>query len=294
MKKMSFTKRIACLMLAALMAIPAASAFNLPEASTVEAASAKKVTMYVGEGVEVGLSRSVKSLKSSNKKIVKTGTYTTYGTKYSYIEAKKKGKCTVSYKKYGEKITYNVNVKKAKISVTATNIGSGNFVLTIKNKTKQYFERVKVNYTVRDAAGAVIESDSVYAYDLPSKGTTYKEILTSATYSQYNAGISCTASAKPDFHDFNYSYKNVSKKIEVTKAEADAEGYLNITYKNKNKESAYTHGSMYVLFYDASGNIVDCYYHSLYVKKGKTESFRAFPLNDYYDYKIVTNAYYTK
>ena len=295
MKKMNFGKRIATLVLAVMMAIPVASVANLPAASTVEAASTKNVAMYVGEKVEIGSAKYVKGLKTSKKKIVKSGTYTTYGTKYAYIEAKKKGKSTVSFKKYGNTYKYNITVKKANISATAYDAGYGEFAVKVDNKTNQYFENVELTYTVRDLAGAVIAQDTVMGYDLAAKGTCYKSIYTGITSSQWRAGVTCTVKATPFFHDFTSKYVNVSNKITVTKEEVDpSTGKVTITYKNNNKKSSRTSGSMFVVFYDANGTICDTAYNSLYIKKNQTESYTAYSSNDYASYKIFVNAYYEK
>ncbi len=294
MKKMKLSKRIACFILAAFMAVPAASAMNLPEASTVEAASTKNVTMYVGESVDIGLSKYVKKLKSSNKKIVKTGTYTdSINSKWSYITAKKKGTSTVSYKKSGYTYKYKITVKKANIKASATNVGYGDFVVKIKNNTNQYFENLKVKYTVKNASGDVLAEDTVLAYDLAAKGESYKTIYTGLTSSQIAEGVTCSVKVTPYFHDFTVKYVNASKKVKITKEALDSTGeYLNISYKNNNSKTV--SGSIYVVFYDASENIVDMGYRSIYLKKNQTKTEKIYVPSDYASYKIVKDCYYNK
>ena len=230
MKKINFTKRIACLILAVMMAIPVASVANLPAASKVEAASAKNVTMYVGESVDLGYTNSeIKNLKTTNKKVVKAGTFKRYSYKHSYIEAKKTGKATVTFKRFRKTYTFNIKVKKAKFNVTAQQIGkTSRILLAIQNNTKQTFEKVNVRYTVRNASGSIVAVQNEEAIDVQAKSTAYLEVYSGVSSEVYEAGITCTATVTPLLHQLLGKYTNVSNKIQITN---EAKNITNQDYK---------------------------------------------------------------
>ena len=291
MKKMNIAKRIACLVLAVMMAVPVASVANLPAASTVEAAKAKKVTLYVGEEFDLGFARSLAKVKSSKQKVCKVGKYTSYGNKHYYLKAKKAGKATVSYKKYGQSIKYDITVKKASFATKFYNKGNGNFILEITNKTKQTFENVDVKYTIRDSSGVVLASDSFEVSVVQAKSKAYKEFWVSGLRGV--TGLTCTAKVTPRFHQFTQKYTNTSKQLKITRKVVDASGYVNYTYKNTAKQNV--KGFVYVLFYDGSGRLVDIGVpHSVSLKKNQTESYKATSYEDWATYKIITNTYYSK
>ena len=294
MKKISFTKRIACLILAVMMAIPVASVANLPEASKVEAASAKNVTMYVGESVDLGYTNSeIKNLKTTNKKVVKKGTFKSSSNyKHSYIEAKKTGKATVTFKRFRKTYTFNIKVKKAKFNATAQQIGrTSRILITIQNKTKQTFENVNVQYTVRNASGTIVAVQNEAVRDVQAKSTAYLEVYSGVSSEVYEAGITCTATVTPDFHQLTGKYTNVSNKIQITN-EAKNGKNVDITYMNNNTKTSYTDGCIYVIFYDAAGQVAGFDYTTLYIDKGTTNT-RTFygPYDGYASYKVVVNAW---
>ncbi len=293
MKKMKLSKRLACLVLAVLMAVPVASALDMPQASVAEAASAKKVTMYVGEKMDLGFTNTeIKKLKTSNKKVVKTGTYKSYSYKHSYIEAKKTGKATITVKKYSKTYKYAVTVKKAKFSATATRIsGTSRFLITLNNKTNQTFENVKMTYTIKDSSGNVIDKDSTTVTDLQAKGKAYELIYTSYSYADQD--LSCSVKVTPLFHQMTQKYYNVSNKIKVTSKKKDG-NYVKISYKNNNKKATYTDGCVYVIFYDENGKVVSENYSLLYMKKGTTKTSEFYVGSNWSSYKVIVNAWYSK
>ena len=296
-------KKIALLMLAVSMTVPAASALGMPAASVAEAASTEKLTLYVGEKFSVS---GAKSIKSSNSKVVKAGTDKSSGYVTRYMIAKKAGTATVTTKSsYGNYTTkYKVTVKKnpckASIKWSAYNFSDtskyGEAFITIKNSSSQIFDDVEVQYTLKRADGSVIEQDKKSAYSgIAGKGKAYI-ILTSVDKTEV-ADMSVKVTGVN--HNPNYTYKNVTSKVKVTKDEeaADKEIKVQLTAKNTTKNSV--SGEVYYVLKDSSGEVIGVKSPSSFFLKSKatdtsvekTLDIAYYPGYDHYD---IEKFFYSK
>ena len=289
-------KKLALLMLAVSMTVPAASAIDMPEASVVEAASTQKLTLYVGEKFDV---TSAKGIKSNKKSVVKTGKSTSSGYVQYYMIAKKTGTATVTVnQKYGGKVKYKVTVKKnncsAKLSMTGYKYGE--VLVTLKNNSSQIFDSVTVKYTLKKTDGSVYKEESTL-YDVMSKKSAYKTISLES-----NADVDLSQSSVKItgvMHYPNRTYKNVSSKVKVTKtSETDAEKEVEININAKNSTSQSVSGQVYFLIKNSSDEIIGVESRSFYLSKKATESATKSIYKDMYPgydhYEIVSGFYCTK
>jgi hypothetical protein len=259
--------------------------------------------MYIGEAFEGYLYGStVKSVTSSNSKIVKAtkSSNKTYG--YT-LTAKKKGTATVTVKyKYGSKSkTYRLKITVKELDITITSQRIGSYVLfSIKNNTSQCFDRVYFSYELKDSTGSVLVANDASCGYVAAKSTGYdtEPASSSLAIDESLSSAKVTAvSRNPE-----YTYKNATdKQLAVTiKNEVLSGNQLtfNITYKNKTNN--YVNGYTYVFLYDANNNIIGMIdSRSIYLSKKQTDT-RSFTENisqssypTYDHYKIVTSAYYS-
>ncbi|MCR5097704.1 MAG: hypothetical protein K6B14_02010 [Lachnospiraceae bacterium] len=296
-------KKIALLMLAVSMTVPAASALGIPAASVAEAASTEKITLYVGEKFAVS---GVKSIKSGNSKVVKAGTDKSSGYVTRYMIAKKAGTATVTTKSsYGNYTTkYKVTVKKnpctATIKWSAYKMSDtskyGEAFITIKNSSSQIFDDVEVRYTLKKADGSVIEEDTKSAYSgIAGKGKAY--IILSGVDKTEVADMSVKVTGLT--HYPNYNYKDVTSKVKVETSEeaADKEIKVQLTAKNTTKSSV--SGSAYFVLKDGSGEVIGVKSASTFYLKSKatdTSVEKTLDIAYYpgYDHYEVENYFYTK
>ena len=282
-------KKIALLMLAVSMAVPAATAISMPEASVVEAASTKKITLYVGETYAI----SAKKL-SSNKKAVAKPVKDDYGT-YS-IKAKKTGTATLTAKSsYGSTTKYKVTVKAHKCSAKLSWMGEKNLLITVKNGSAQTFERVKINYTIKNKSGEIYESDTVGISGLMAKGTGYYSIYLKSNYTDVDVD-QCSAKITEVSHYPEYTYKDVTKKVKVTTTETKEEKAVVFDVKKQNTVNKYVYGNIYILLKNSSDELIgfDTVPASLNKKATDTTSRTVYlNLNPDYDHYEVVSSFYT-
>ncbi len=296
-------KKIALLVLAVSMTVPAASALGIPAASVAEAASTEKITLYVGEKFSVS---GVKSIKSGNSKVVQAGTDKSSGYVTRYMIAKKAGTATVTTKSsYGNYTTkYKVTVKKnpctASIKWSAYKMSEtskyGEAFITIKNSSSQIFDEVEVKYTLKKADGSVFEEDTKTAYTgIAGKGKAY--IILSGVDKTEVADMSVKVTGVA--HYPNYSYKDVTSKVKLDKSEeaADKEIKVQLTAKNTTKNSV--SGYAYYVLKDGSGEVIGVKSASTYFLKSKatdtsgekTLDIASYPGFDHYD---IEKGFYSK
>ncbi len=299
---MKLSKKLACLVLAVLMAIPAVSMTDIPAATTVEAASTKKATLYVGEDFYI---TGVKKITSSNKKVVKAKAKSRKG----YVTVLKKGKVTLDVTTtYGDTYTYNVTVKEAALTATAQLVDSG-ILVSVTNGTKQTFEAAAVTVGLLGADGSIVDYGEIEVDAVNAKKTAFGMNLNydSYTIKKYNeaadpdiVGVQVYG-VRPVVHDFRYKYSDVSEKINTVSSQDTSytSGFkVAITSTNTNKK--YTVDGRYtVIYFDAAGNVVDATVRSFYMsKKGgsyatsTTSTFSG--ADNIASYAIITNAYILK
>jgi hypothetical protein len=236
---------------------------------------------------------------SSNKKSVAPAAKDKTSTYKAQITAKKAGKATVTIKTTGGTVKYNVTVKKLDVTADFTDIGNGYLLIKAKNNTKQTFTTVELKYTLKDASGEVMEETTTPVYDVVAGKTVYKKI--SYNQSTFTPDLSqCSVKAVSDYRSTNAKYTNASSKVTTTVTdERDVTGRsIKFTIKHKNTLKQTVSGNVYILVYDADGNLVDENSRSFYLKSKATDTTSA---SCYFytgtdvstlTYKVVTVAYY--
>ncbi len=271
--------------------------------ASVEAASTKKITLYVGEAYSMRCSDFYKVTSISNSK----GSYakvTPHKSDRKFdITAKSAGNTvvTVKGKNYRNKALtekLSVTVVKQNFSITAQKIDAGNVLFTLKNNTKTTFDRISAVYTLKDSTGAVASSQEVKFYNVISGKVNY-----SSVYVGRDADIDCS---QAEFkitglsRDLNYNYKTAGdKEVTVEKInETEDDRYIKFKLRETSKLNNYVYGHVYIISYDASGNItnVDSRSLSLGKKEVRTTSeytlYKSSTLYPNFDhYEIVTQAY---
>jgi predicted lipoprotein with Yx(FWY)xxD motif len=270
----------------------------------VQAKTTKKsVTLYVGEEYTLyDMENQFKSV-SSSKKSVATVTKNKKSSYVAKITAKKPGKTTVTVKTKKDTTKYNITVKKIDITGTFTDMGDGNLLLELKNNTKNTFEGVDIKYVLKDSSGKTYETDKTAVFGLVAGKTVYTNI----TYfeSEFTPDPSkCTVTASGVERTVNYTYKDASSDVEASVTNTDIDtGKRTVQYtvREKNNSKNYVVGNVYILIYDADGNLVNEVSDSINLSSNATDTDttnkayfgRKTDLNNL-TYKIYTVAYYTK
>ena len=289
-------KKIALIMLAVSMTVPAASALGIPEATVAEAAS-QNMTLYVGEKYDI---TSANSVKSNKKNIVKTGTDKSSGYVQHYMIAKKAGKAVVTVKsKYGNTTTkYNVTVKKnpVKASLSMTGYKNPEVLITLKNSSSQIFETATVKYTLKKSDGSVFEEKEVTVYNILGKKSAYKTISLSSS-ADFDLSVS-DVKVTGVYHNPNRKYVDASSKVKVSAEDTTAAKEVESSLTVKNSVGKSVSGNVYYLLKNSSDEIIGVTSYSQYLQKKATETnthsiyVDMYPGYDHYD--MVGTFYYTK
>lgn len=253
MKKMAKKLLTACLV--------CAMALTMLAPAPVEAATTtKSMTMYVGEAFSVTNYLYKVTKVSSTKKSVVKATKNSSDKKYADIYAKKAGKATVTIKTSGGTTKYNITVKKSGLTATLKDLGNGNVLLSVKNKSKQTFDDVEITYTLNDSSGNEVAKDKVTVDDVAAGKTAYAMLYYSTyTYSDVDVSQS-TTKVTSLFHQVNYTYTNRTSSVTVTDKTADGDEKITLFMKNKTKADVYVNVNNYIFLYDANDTL-------LYVKR---------------------------
>ena len=293
------TKRILSLCLALAMIVTI-----LPQVATTQAATTtKKLTLYVGEKVEVYVScKSLSSVSSSKKAVAKTSKS---GKKVT-IAAKKAGsaKVTITGKDWynkTQKLVYKITVKKPTFSCNVQPLNNGYVLVTAKNTTGAMFDKATLSYTLKDRSGEVVKKDSTSIYKLFAGKVHYEKIYVGTNYE-----IDCDASSAKvsqiGRYEVDKKYKNIANDAveykELNLEETDSQIKFDLKLKNTlNKEVAVKY---FVIAYDANDNIIDVPCsgtRTLSKKEVNTASYNYVSTSQYtqanYDhYKIVVQGCY--
>ncbi len=267
--------------------------------------AAKKQTMYVGEKFEYYISGvSIKSVSSSNKKVVKVAK--NKDRRYSCnLEAKKTGSATVTVKcrdYYGKSHTYKlkITVKKLDIDVSVKPLetDSGYALLMVKNNTGQTFDHVDVKYTLKNPSGEVMQESSERVPDVISKKTAYCKVRfgkdVTVDYQQSSAKA-VVGSREPQ-----YTYKNVSSKnLDITELDKTEEGsFIRFKLRRKNKLNQDIKVVNYIISYNSQGDIINAERYAAYLDKKETETSSEYSVSrsqysypDFDHYEVITQAY---
>lgn len=253
----------------------------------VEAEAASSYTLLTGESIEVTVFGStVKSYSSSKKSVIKLKKT---GSNKVKVTAKKAGKSKVVIRgKNGGKLSYNFTVKKPKFKWTlksyAFDANYDVYSFQIVNKSGIYISSMKAKYHLYDASGTEIESSDLTLNKMPpGKSAIYvlKHYNSSGTPLGDNARLSGFYTAR-SFNEFKYKYTNVSGKIKVTKGEST------ITIKNKTKKSV--EAVVNILYYDASGNIIDGSNSSAFLTSKGVQTLNLYPPRNMDHYTATVRA----
>ena len=229
--------------------------------------------------------------KNESLTLYKGETYTWYLTgvkSLSSASSTKKAVATVKANK--SKKQYTISAKKA-----------GTSVVTIKGKDYYgHTQSLKIKVTVAEPKFdlKLQKLDEEKVYRVMSGKTAYERIYVA---SAADVDIS-QSSVKITGFDRNpdQKYKVLGKdKLSVTVTDEQASD-TRITFKLKevNKTSQYVYGEVYILSYDASGNIIDLNNGSIYLDKKETKTTPEFYVSksshpNFDHYEIVYSGYYT-
>ncbi len=262
---------------------------------TTEAATkTEKLTLYVGEEIYATNFYTVKSA-SSSKKSVATVAKDKKNDSHANITAKKPGTTTITVKTSRGTMKYAITVKKLDFTVSFKDMGHGNILMIVKNKTKQTFDYVSVTYALRNNLGEVVEKDTVSVSEVVAGRTAYKEL----SYNSYTYTVDaaqCSGKVAAADRNVNYTYKNVSSKIKVKVTEKDEGDKIELTLKSTSKLKKESATIMhYILVYDANNNVIDMMTVYDYLKAGAvtTDSRNVYKTlyGPYDHYKVITVAY---
>ena len=266
-----------------------------------QAATAQKsITLYKGEGVYYTDYSTVKSVKSSNSKVVKASK-DKENERHANLVAKKAGKANVSIATQYGSAKVAVTVKNAKFTPKHVLTHGGYILVSVKNENKDTFDKAEIKYTNKDSAGEVIEEKTDIVYDLLAGKVAYANIYVGSSNIE-NVDLS-QSTVKVTAYErtwLGYTYTDVSSKVTCTAKiteENDSSISFNIVEKNKGNESV--DGRVYAMLYDADDKLIGVEDYSLYLDKKETKtvnygyiSKREYPTYDHM--KLVARAFYTK
>lgn len=277
-------KRITALCLTLLMAV------TILPAVPAQAAT-KKMTLYAGESVYFTDYSDVSKVSSSNKKVLAVAKDKDYPT-HANMTAKKAGKSNITVKTKKGTSKYTVTVKKADFKIKVSQIAGSQILLSVKNNTGQTFDYANVTYTLKNAAGEVVEKDTKLVDDLVAGKTVYESFL--YTSKEELDLTKCSAKVTALSRSLSATYKECASKVKVTDS-ADTStkpGYVTFNLKLQNKSKQNVEGAVYVLLYDADDQLIGVRTYYTYLKAGavKTDSVSAdiqYTYTNYDHYKVV-------
>lgn len=251
------TKKAVSAFLALAMIIIIISPVSVQAASKIEG-----LTLYVDEVcTEMVFCKSMSSVSSSSKSVA-TVKVDTSEKKYT-ITAKKAGTTTITvklkdYSNRSQTLKVNVTVKKSSFSYKLQQLDGGYVLLSVKNNTKQTFDRGELAYCLKSTDGKVIRKETTSVYKLIEGKTYYKKICVGRNYevdcNDFTAELSDLYRAEPE-----KSYETISsdevtyKKVNVEKEKGKTIFDLMLTNTlNRDVQISY-----YVIAYDADDKIID-------------------------------------
>ncbi len=275
-----------------------AMALTVLAAVPAQAATKKSITLYKGEGIYYTDYTAVKSVKSSNSKVVTAKKDKSADYKTNLL-AKKAGKSTVSIRTKSGSHKVTVTVKNAKFTPEILSCNAGGYVLiSVKNNNKDTFDKVAIKYTIKSSDGSVIaEKEDTVSYLLAGK-TAYTSVYVGSSNLE-NVSLAQSTVKVTDYARtwIGYTYKDVSAKVKCTAEvteETDSSLSYNIKEKNTTKENV--SGKLYTMIYDADNHLIGVESSSLYLNKQETKTLtygyiskRYYPNYDHM--KLVVHAY---
>lgn len=288
---MKISKKILSIVLALVCAISV-----IAVGAPTEVYAAKTYTFIKGEVCSLTDYSNVKSVKSSNSKVVAVRKDED-NSKYFIVSAKKTGTATITIKtEYGTK-KYSIKVIPNDITVEAKGISTpGNMVFKVINNTGVTFDSLAVNYTLKDSDGDTLVSDSFNVYDVAAKSSAFKEQY----YSSYSYSPSAKKTvAKVDLKNSSrnplgktYTKRTDKLTVEVTDTVTDTGVSFKVKFKSKYADRMYAVAD--IILYDADEHIIgiETVSKSLSGKEISTDTCNAYLYNTQYDHcKVVKRAY---
>lgn len=272
-----------------------------------EAQAANKITLFAGEQLQYTPDYyTVKSVKSSNKKVATVKKYRGYS---SIITAKKKGTATITVKTKRKSYKFKVTVVKPKVKVTVESVSqkyldslgyySGTIIYSVKNNSKLPIDTLPVKYTIKDTAGNTVQSDYKSVYYVGKGKTAYFEVYFNNSTKPVSPAKSSGKFGGVTYRSFSrsygngYKYTDTTKKASVSVSKNSKYAYglqLNIKAKNKYKYSSDIMVS--VLGYDSTGRLIEVGEKMFSLRSGTTDSSSyTFSSREVTSYKIKTRAY---
>lgn len=226
--------------------------------SSVTVAVGKKVSLKVkGTTKKVRWTTSKKAIASVSKKGVVTGKKAGKATITAKVGAKK-FRCKVTVKKSSKVKNVSTTKLASKCSFTVKKYKKG-VLICVKNNNSQTIDELRAVYTLKTSSGKVIETGRD-GFDFLEAGKT-RDIVINLEQEQLSVidtsktVVKCYVNQEAE----GKHYKNINKYISQSMSETfnEATGVDSFNCKVTNTSSKYVEVSMYLYFYDESGNIVN-------------------------------------
>lgn len=226
--------------------------------SSVTVAVGKKVSLKVkGTTKKVSWTTSKKAIASVSKKGVVTGKKVGKATITAKVGAKK-FRCKVTVKKSSKVKNVSTTKLASKCSFTVKKYKKG-VLLSVKNNNSQTIDELRAVYTLKTSSGKVIETGRD-GFDFLEAGKTRDIVINFeqeqlAVIDTSKTVVKCYVNQEAE----GKHYKNINKYISQSMSETfnEATGVDSFNCKVTNTSLKYVEVSMYLYFYDESGNIVD-------------------------------------
>ena len=266
---MKFTKKLGAVVVAASLAC--GLVVSAAPKSQANLKTKESVILQAGKSIERGVFMgTIRSIKLSKKGIV---TVKKLSSTRLRVTGKKAGKVTVTIKTKSNPLYLYVTVKKPSFSCNSTlftsQTSSGKFNstvgITVTNKSGIMVSSMTVNYELTDVTGTVVEAKSFYASYVGNNQTFYRLV----DYSYKDTAIASVKVNVTDCSIYTGKYTDQNKNITVNPTN-QTDSSVSYTISNSAKKNV--SGSVDVVFYDASGNIIYVRNISLYMKPNETKT----------------------
>ena len=254
-----------------LVIVIAATTVSPMIASAAKRGRVQNLVMYIGEAYESTDYSQVKSIKNTNKSVVKTSK-SKISDKKVVFEAKKVGKAKITYVTKTGTVVINVTVKKSKFEYKFYSIGKGEILVEVTNKTGAIFQDGKFRYSLKGADGTEYLSELISVYSLMPNKKSYAKIVFNA--SAFEPDVTKTGMKMVSLsRSPAYTYTNAEKKFKVKDTiKSQTEEQVVVSVNTKNTGKIPVSGNVFIVFYDASGAPINFVSRGVYLKPGLTDT----------------------
>ena len=254
-----------------LVIVVAATTVSPMIASAAKRGRVQNLVMYIGEAYESTDYSQVKSIKNTNKSVVKTSK-SKISDKKVVFEAKKVGKAKITYVTKTGTVVINVTVKKSKFEYKFYSIGKGEILVEVTNKTGAIFQDGKFRYSLKGADGTEYLSELISVYSLMPNKKSYAKIVFNA--SAFEPDVTKTGMKMVSLsRSPAYTYTNAEKKFKVKDTiKSQTEEQVVVSVNTKNTGKIPVSGNVFIVFYDASGAPINFVSRGVYLKPGLTDT----------------------